>query len=86
MAVETSCIIQVVAKLANSHGVVDVTDPGVSGFVPLLEIARHECQIKRSRRATPGAERYRCRSSSQVVLEGLQLYFGACARDCEDTP
>lgn len=41
---------------------------------------------KKSHRTTPGAERHRCRSSSQVLFEGLQLYFGACARDCEDTP
>jgi len=77
--------VQIVAKLANSPGVIDVTHPGVSDSLPLLEIARHECQ-RRSRRATPGAETYQLRSSSQVVLEGLQLYFGACARACEDTP
>lgn len=52
MAVETSCIIQVVAESAKSRGVIDATFPSASGFVPHLETARHEYPGKKSLRNT----------------------------------
>lgn len=84
MPVETGRIEEVVTRLANSCNVIDVTFAGVGASYRFSK--PRAMSAKKKNRTTPGAERYRCESSNEVLFEGLQLYFEACARDCEDTP